>query len=334
MESQAGRDEPNQRRLGIDLDAGEISVPLKIPFALMAADAQPIVHRLHWQLNIFRSFQFDHYQSALPRDAEQIEHATITRRQRGNLRIKIARIDLRVEFCGIFEDDAFPASALGRRDRARDSCRWQASCDAGRVGAAGAPGRVRWRGEQLREFPSPKKILGWSSARIACREKLTRLACAGRTRHWMAAGLLGSLARNSRICALAACSTGFHLVARDQPAFQVSGVGGVHFLHRGVRARASRRFRREWAWKEPERVHASAAGPLRDEKRKPSMARRSARLAHRIQPQNSKGQNAFDGGGVFAGRQRPVTPSRVRTFLHDAADVGAGEANFRDPGRR
>jgi hypothetical protein len=52
VEAQAGRDE---RRLRINHDAGEISIALKICFALMAADAQPIIHGLHGQLQIFRS---------------------------------------------------------------------------------------------------------------------------------------------------------------------------------------------------------------------------------------------------------------------------------------
>ena len=88
METQTGRDKPHQRRLRAELDAGEIAVALKISFALMAADAQPIIHSLHGQLHIFRSFQLDHHEAALARDAEQIEHAAIAGRERRKLRIE------------------------------------------------------------------------------------------------------------------------------------------------------------------------------------------------------------------------------------------------------
>jgi hypothetical protein len=69
METQAGCDEPYQRRLGVKLDVREIFIALKVACALMAADTQPVIHGLHGQLQIFRSFYFDHYQAALARDA-------------------------------------------------------------------------------------------------------------------------------------------------------------------------------------------------------------------------------------------------------------------------
>jgi hypothetical protein len=69
MESQAGRNEPDERRLWVHCDGGEISGALKIAFALMAANAQPIIHGLHRQLQIFRSLQFDYYQTALASDS-------------------------------------------------------------------------------------------------------------------------------------------------------------------------------------------------------------------------------------------------------------------------
>ena len=118
MEAQARRDEPDERRLRINHDSGKISIALKICFTLMAADAQPVIHGLHRQLQILRSFYFDYDQATLAGDAEQIEHAAITGCERGNLRIKMARVELRIEFCGIRQHDGFePAFCCGAIQR-------------------------------------------------------------------------------------------------------------------------------------------------------------------------------------------------------------------------
>jgi hypothetical protein len=53
------------------------SVLLKIFFALMAADAQPIVHCRDRHLNIFGSFPFNHRQAASPRNSQKVEYAAV-----------------------------------------------------------------------------------------------------------------------------------------------------------------------------------------------------------------------------------------------------------------
>ncbi len=110
METQAGRNEPDQRRLRVNRNARAISIALKIAFALMAANAQPIIHDLHGQLQIFRGLQLDYYQATLTRDTWQIEHSSVACRERGNLRIKMAGVEQRVEFRGVFQHDGFEPS--------------------------------------------------------------------------------------------------------------------------------------------------------------------------------------------------------------------------------
>jgi hypothetical protein len=55
METRAGRNEPDERRLRANRNAREISIAVKIAFALMTANAQPVVHGFCGQLRIFRS---------------------------------------------------------------------------------------------------------------------------------------------------------------------------------------------------------------------------------------------------------------------------------------
>ncbi len=69
------------------------------------------------------------------------------------------------------------------------------------------------------------------------------------------------------------------------------------------------------------------AGSLRDEKSQAFDGAALGASPRPIQPQNSKRENIFDGGGVFAGRGGQQRPG-VRTFVHDAANVGAGEGIF------
>lgn len=70
METQTRRHQPYQRRPRIYLHSGKVAVFVKISFALVTTYAQPIVHRLHRQLNIFRSLQLNHYQAAFARDTQ------------------------------------------------------------------------------------------------------------------------------------------------------------------------------------------------------------------------------------------------------------------------
>jgi hypothetical protein len=63
-------DKPNQWRPRIDFHAFEIAVALKIPFSLMAANAQSVIHSLQRQLNIFRRFEFNHDQPCLACDSQ------------------------------------------------------------------------------------------------------------------------------------------------------------------------------------------------------------------------------------------------------------------------
>ena len=120
---------------------------------------------------------------------------------------------------------------------------------------------------------------------------------------------------------------GFDLVARDKPAFQVSGVGGINFLHRSVWFAHFVDFGAHGCRKREEAFAQAPACSLRDEK---SQAFDGAALGASpgpIQPQNSERENIFDGGGVFAGRGGQQGP-RVRTFVHDAPNVGSGEGIF------
>ena len=96
--------EPKQRRPRVDLNFIEIAKLLKVSLALMASNAQPVVHGLQWQLDIFRSFEFDNDEAPPSSDAEKIEHSPIARCYGRNLRIEAAGIELGIELGGIFEN--------------------------------------------------------------------------------------------------------------------------------------------------------------------------------------------------------------------------------------
>lgn len=52
METKPLRDQPNIGRMGIKFNACEITGALKVAFALMAPDAQPVVDRLDRHLDV------------------------------------------------------------------------------------------------------------------------------------------------------------------------------------------------------------------------------------------------------------------------------------------
>ena len=181
MEPQSGSDEPDQRRLRIEFDPGKIAVALEIPFALMPAHAQPVIHRLHRQLDIFRSFQFDHHEASSPRHTQQVEYAAIARGQRRNLRIEMARIELGVEAGGILAAPASRSSAPAPRDRGVIRVGGERRCDTGPDGASS--GRAPCSVASLncsRESPRPKEIPPATIARTPDRENKAPLRSAGR----------------------------------------------------------------------------------------------------------------------------------------------------------
>ena len=110
MKAQTRRDEPHEWRIGTQLDSREIAESLKISLALVPSDAQPIIHRLQRQLNIFRRLQLDYHEPSAVGHAEQIQHAAIPGRQRRSLRVKMARVELSVELRWVFANDRFQPS--------------------------------------------------------------------------------------------------------------------------------------------------------------------------------------------------------------------------------
>ena len=132
---------------------------------------------------------------------------------------------------------------------------------------------------------------------------------------------------DSSDCCAGGVQRGFDLVARHEPTFQISGVGGINFLHRGVRVEHFVDFYARGCGKREEAFAQALAGALRHEKPQAFDGATFGARAGPIQPQYSKRENIIDGGGVFAGRGGEQRPG-VRTFVHDAADVGAGEGIF------
>jgi hypothetical protein len=112
MKTKSWRDKPQERRLRTELDTRDVPVALEIPFPLVPPDAQPVIRRLHGHLHVFGSFQFDHHEAALSRDAEQIEHTAVAGRKCGQLRIEKTRIEAGVEARGIFQEQGLQP-ALG-----------------------------------------------------------------------------------------------------------------------------------------------------------------------------------------------------------------------------
>lgn len=82
MKTQSRRDQVDQRRRGLQLHAGEITVTLQITRLLMPADARPIVRRLQWQVQIFGGFQLQNGEAAGSGGAQKVENSVL----RGGLR--------------------------------------------------------------------------------------------------------------------------------------------------------------------------------------------------------------------------------------------------------
>jgi hypothetical protein len=119
----------------------------------------------------------------------------------------------------------------------------------------------------------------------------------------------------------------FDLLVWDQPTFQVSGIGGVNSLHGGVRLAHFVDFCAHGCSEREQAFTEALASSPRDEEAHAFDGAALGASARPIHPQNSNRENIFDGGGVLAGSGGEQRPS-VRTFVHDAADVGAGEGIF------
>ena len=63
----------------------------------MKAHAQPVIDRLHHQVNVFGRFQFKNRKPAVARDSKQVDDSAIARRKRRDLRVDVPRIEPRVD---------------------------------------------------------------------------------------------------------------------------------------------------------------------------------------------------------------------------------------------
>lgn len=97
MKAQTRSNQPHKRRIGLKLDFRKIAVTTKISFDEVAANAQPVIDSLQRQVQIFGRLQLDDDQAPLARHSQKINHAALARCQRRNLRIKIPRIETRIE---------------------------------------------------------------------------------------------------------------------------------------------------------------------------------------------------------------------------------------------
>ncbi len=107
MKPQGRRDQPDQRRPRIDFTPGEISVALKISFALVPPDAQPIIHGLQRKSECLPTLSIRSPPGALARDAQKIGNGAISGRQRRNLRVEMLGVEQGVDFCRLLENDRF-----------------------------------------------------------------------------------------------------------------------------------------------------------------------------------------------------------------------------------
>ena len=53
----------------------EVTIAREVALLKVPPHAQPVVHALHGQMNVFRRLQLDHSQPALARNAKQIQYS-------------------------------------------------------------------------------------------------------------------------------------------------------------------------------------------------------------------------------------------------------------------
>jgi hypothetical protein len=82
VKAQRWRNQINERRRGLQLDSGEITVTGEIASLLMAADSRPIVSCLQGQIQSFGGLQFQNGEAAEAGDAKKIQDSVL----RGALR--------------------------------------------------------------------------------------------------------------------------------------------------------------------------------------------------------------------------------------------------------
>ena len=73
----------------------------------MEAHSQPVIHRLHHQMNILRSFKLNHGEPAIARRGEQIDHAAFAGGERGDLSVDMPGVESSVDAARIGCDHGF-----------------------------------------------------------------------------------------------------------------------------------------------------------------------------------------------------------------------------------
>src|SRR5690242_5048961 len=101
VKSKRWRDQQNQGWLGTYVLAGEITVAPEVFLFLMVPNSQPIVNRLHQQMDIFAGLELDDHQPAVASNTQEIHDAAISWRNRGNSSIEEPRIDTSINPCSI-----------------------------------------------------------------------------------------------------------------------------------------------------------------------------------------------------------------------------------------
>jgi hypothetical protein len=153
------------------------------------------------------------------------------------------------------------------------------------------------------EFPRPKKNSSSSPAR--------ELHAVKNEGHFIRRGghaalngiyVSGRHRADARDCVACGAQHGFELVARDQPACEVSGIAGIDFLHGGVRLAHFVDFSAQGCGKCEQGFAQALPGSLHHKKSHTLAGAALGAGARSIQLQDSKRENIFDGGGVFAGR--------------------------------
>ena len=116
MEAQRWGNQIYERRSGLQLNAGEISVRAKIALLQMTSDAEPIVGGLQREMNVLGCFQFENREAAGARDREQIENAVLAAAIGENLRIDKTRIESSVDARDVFANQGFEPPLRVARD--------------------------------------------------------------------------------------------------------------------------------------------------------------------------------------------------------------------------
>jgi len=108
--SSAGESEKQARRRAVQFDSLKITTSVALRAIDMPLDAHPVVEGLRRQMDVLRSFQFDHRKAAGAVDREQVKHPAIDGGKRWDVAVDGLGQELGVDFLDLRADLGFEPS--------------------------------------------------------------------------------------------------------------------------------------------------------------------------------------------------------------------------------